>query len=443
MTNLKYYIENPDNPQTITDENYRDLVKSLREDPETLAANNIAFATDYKSPISGVDYSGQRVVIAGNKRLRALKEIYGEAADVPDEWFFDLTPLGEEKRRRWLVKSNVQSGEWVADTLSKLYTEDELRGLLPTEDLDDLLASLSSHSPADLHDTGAASAQEFDLSGSSKDAHDDGPVFERSEGNGVADDGDNPEYQAFVDKFKSKKTTDDCYTPPNIYEAVLKWSAAKYGFDPAKAVRPFFPGGDFERFDYPDGCVVVDNPPFSILAKILRLYNERKIDYFLFAPSLTLFSAAKSRQTNYIVVNLTLTYENGANIATSFVTSLGDNLIECVPDLYDELDRINDENRKEGKAKLPKYVYPDAVITSARLGYFTNHHTPFKVKREDAVFIRALDAQAGLGESIFGGGFLLSERAAAERAAAHRWELSPREIEMQRRIGKSAEAPST
>lgn len=26
----------------------------------------------------------------------------------------------------------------------------------------------------------------------------------------------NAEYQSFVDKFKPKKTTDDCYTPPNI-----------------------------------------------------------------------------------------------------------------------------------------------------------------------------------------------------------------------------------
>ena len=31
------------------------------------------------------------------------------------------------------------------------------------------------------------------------------------------------EYQKFVDKFKPKKTTDDCYTPANIYEAVLSW----------------------------------------------------------------------------------------------------------------------------------------------------------------------------------------------------------------------------
>ena len=30
-----------------------------------------------------------------------------------------------------------------------------------------------------------------------------------------------PHYQAFVDKFKPKKTTDDCYTPENIYKVVL------------------------------------------------------------------------------------------------------------------------------------------------------------------------------------------------------------------------------
>ena len=46
------------------------------------------------------------------------------------------------------------------------------------------------------------------------------------------------DYKAFVDKFKPKKTTDDCYTPANIYEAVLEWAAKKYGFDKSAAVRP-------------------------------------------------------------------------------------------------------------------------------------------------------------------------------------------------------------
>lgn len=32
-----------------------------------------------------------------------------------------------------------------------------------------------------------------------------------------------PEYQAFVNKFEPKLTTDDCYTPENVYEAVKGW----------------------------------------------------------------------------------------------------------------------------------------------------------------------------------------------------------------------------
>ena len=51
------------------------------------------------------------------------------------------------------------------------------------------------------------------------------------------------EYKAFVEKFKPKKTTDDCYTPPNIYEAVLGWVVQEYGIDPENVVRPFWPGG--------------------------------------------------------------------------------------------------------------------------------------------------------------------------------------------------------
>ncbi len=33
----------------------------------------------------------------------------------------------------------------------------------------------------------------------------------------------NVNYEEFVEKFKPKKTTDDCYTPPIIYDAVLNW----------------------------------------------------------------------------------------------------------------------------------------------------------------------------------------------------------------------------
>lgn len=42
--------------------------------------------------------------------------------------------------------------------------------------------------------------------------------------------------------------------------------------------------------------------------------------------------------------------------------------------------------------------------------------------------ISKLDSQAPFGKAIFGTGLLLSNKAAAEKAAAHVWNLSEREI---------------
>lgn len=99
-----------------------------------------------------------------------------------------------------------------------------------------------------------------------------------------AEDGDNvaigETYEEFVEKFKPKKTTDDCYTPPSVYAVIRDWACEEYGIDPDKIVRPFFPGGDYEHFDYSDGVVVLDNPPFSILTSICQFYLDRGIHFF-------------------------------------------------------------------------------------------------------------------------------------------------------------------
>ena len=97
-------------------------------------------------------------------------------------------------------------------------------------------------------------------------------------------------YDEFVEKFKPKKTTDDCYTPPEVYEAVKNWAVKEYSLKSKEIVRPFYLGGDFENYDYPADCVVIDNPPFSILSKIVKWYIEKDVKFFLFAPQLTLFS---------------------------------------------------------------------------------------------------------------------------------------------------------
>lgn len=161
---------------------------------------------------------------------------------------------------------------------------------------------------------------------------------------------DNPEYDAFTEKFKPKKTTDDCYTPPLVYDAIRDWACSEYGIDPACIVRPFYPGGDYERLDYPDGCVVLDNPPFSILSKICEFYIDRGIAFFLFAPSLTAFSGRSVvLRMNHIICDADITYENGAVVRTAFVTSFGGNIAQSAPTLRKAVERAMRQIKAETK----------------------------------------------------------------------------------------------
>ena len=54
----------------------------------------------------------------------------------------------------------------------------------------------------------------------------------------------------------------------------------------------------------------------------------------------------------------------------------------------------------------------------------------YTLRRDECLRIPALDAQRREGKSVFGSGYLLSSRAAAERAAATFWQLSAREKAM-------------
>ncbi len=210
--------------------------------------------------------------------------------------------------------------------------------------------------------------------------------------------------------------------PPEIYAVVLDYVRERWGVYEADIVRPFWPGGDYEAFEYPEGCTVVDNPPFSMLSKIQGFYLDRGIRYFLFAPSLTCLSHQRDcMRVDHIVCDCDITYANGAVVRTSFVTNLEPRyVLEADPGLGDKLNAANRARLKADKTSIPKYEYPNEVITSARAQYFAAHHTPYRVRREDACYISALDSQRAHGKTIFGSGLLLSERAAAERAAAER-----------------------
>lgn len=229
-------------------------------------------------------------------------------------------------------------------------------------------------------------------------------------------------YEEFVEKFKPKKTTDDCYTPPSVYAVIRDWACNEYGIDPAKIVRPFYPGGDYERFDYPPGAVVLDNPPFSIISKICEFYLDRGIPFFLFAPSLTCLSGRTIwNRMNHIICGCDIVYENGAIVRTSFVTSYGGDIVAQTEPRLTKL--VNDEVKRLQQQKtvqLPKYAYPGHIVTAASLQRYSRYGVNFKVHKKDCTPIYALDAQRPMGKAIFGGGLLLSDCVAAERVAAER-----------------------
>ena len=220
------------------------------------------------------------------------------------------------------------------------------------------------------------------------------------------------DYDAFVEKFKPKKTTDDCYTPPLVYDAVLAWARKHLEVGDRPVVRPFYPGGDFEHYDYPENCVVIDNPPFSIFAKICDFYVSRGISFLLFAPAMT----SIRKNCTYIGVSCSIIYENGACVNTSFVTNmLGDLICTTAPELHRMVKEANDKNQKRAKKQLPKLSFPDCVLRASTLHTMSRAGVLFQVSKSGGAVVSKATTRDEFGNSI-----LLSERMTAEKLAAEK-----------------------
>ena len=355
-------------------------------------------------------------IIAGHGRVMAAKQLGLET--VPCVFIEGLT---EVQRRAYILADNKlgELAEW-----NRQMTFDELVDLSHL----DFDVSITGF---ELEDVGSYILGEDDLDDDELERQ--RREFEEKMRNGELSE-DSEEYQEFLKKFEPKKTTDDCYTPDNIYEGVADWVAKEYNLKRKDFVRPFYPGGDYKAENY-DGKIVVDNPPFSILSEIEDWYNDHGVRYFLFCPSVSAFPGAY--RCTAVCVGASITYDNGANVSTSFVTNMEDPDIvaRTTPDLYAIVKTINDENIHQNS--LPTYEYPRELVTASMMAYLSKYGQNFKFKKKDASKkIGELDSQKEAGKGIFGGGYLLSEKAAAEKAAAKVWQLSEREKEIIRSLGE-------
>lgn len=103
----------PANPRIIKDGKYKALVKSIKDDPEMMNLRELLV----------YEHEGAFVLIGGNMRYRALKELkYKEAPCkiIPAD-------TSVEKLKAYLIKDNNGFGEWDWDMLANDWDSDELR----------------------------------------------------------------------------------------------------------------------------------------------------------------------------------------------------------------------------------------------------------------------------------------------------------------------------
>ena len=94
---------NPKKPRIIKDDKFKKLVKSIQEFPQMLEKRPLVCFTDT---------DGKYVVLGGNMRLKAAKEV--GLKELPISLADDWT---EEQKNEFLIKDNVGFGEWNWDEL--------------------------------------------------------------------------------------------------------------------------------------------------------------------------------------------------------------------------------------------------------------------------------------------------------------------------------------
>lgn len=223
------------------------------------------------------------------------------------------------------------------------------------------------------------------------------------------------DYESFIKKFtENPKTTDECWTPQDVYEAVVKYVGEVYPLEGKEILRPFYPGGDYEHAEYPDDGVVIDNPPFSMFTKICKFYMAKGVPFFLFGPGLTIMSCCKHGCTA-VFIDDQIEFSNGAKVRCNFASNLfGDLLAITAPRLSELLRACPSQNVKEA---LPRYDYPINLLSASDMQTIAKGEEPFAVPREGTAPIRRLASQPK-GKGLFGDHYLLPDELARAKESA-------------------------
>lgn len=98
--NINDLKETEHNPRQITKKEFDKLKKSLQEDPEFLEAREIVVDENL-------------TILGGHQRIKALKDMGKKEIEVKQ-----VIGWSKEKKRRFVIKDNIQNGEWDKDELA-------------------------------------------------------------------------------------------------------------------------------------------------------------------------------------------------------------------------------------------------------------------------------------------------------------------------------------
>jgi ParB-like chromosome segregation protein Spo0J len=103
---------NPKNPRVIKDDKFNKLLQSIKDFPQMLEKRPLVCFTDKDKKL---------VVLGGNMRLKAAQEIGLKELPVmlADDWT-------EDQKNKFLIKDNVNFGEWDWDELANEWDSDQL-----------------------------------------------------------------------------------------------------------------------------------------------------------------------------------------------------------------------------------------------------------------------------------------------------------------------------
>ncbi len=97
---------NPKNPRKISNDEFELLKHKIRNFPQMLEKRPIVYDEGF-------------IVLGGNQRLKAIRELKKEGFEIKDSYFMSAKGWTEEQKRQFVITDNISEGEWDNEILKK------------------------------------------------------------------------------------------------------------------------------------------------------------------------------------------------------------------------------------------------------------------------------------------------------------------------------------